>query len=482
MKPRQRVSALPTTVLLATCLPALAAAVSLKPPTAAELQRVRAHEATVVLLQVNVAIAGKRVTPSAVYDTNKLPRFYVARLDDLEAPKLVFPGSLSEAAANDGWRYLVISPGTYYLLVLPPGVEQNPPAVAYSASDGRYGRLTRYEFAPGRGGFWAPELGGFVFGQSPPPDFEALQGYWFQVPAKSEVVYLGSLSVACKGGRGLFGSLIDSCTDFDFVDDERAAQDLVNSSLSGLTLDTLSLVPYGKPRAGFRVSDLEKVTVTMQAPPGMAAAFTGAELASWGVVHGTGQAIGLYNLLAMGSRLLGEASAEHRAGKQTADIEPCIERLSAIVSTRDLAAEFSSAFTNALRSQPATEDHASQRSAQARESDGGSDDRMTTSLRILQLRESGRANDLALELGLDVRLEAADTGRLDYYALLLYAPALPAQNPHTQRSPLYSRFIAERATPRPASEWCDAGGAALLNDDISVALKQIATQVAHDLE
>jgi hypothetical protein len=32
------------------------------------------------------------------------------------------------------------------------------------------------------------------------------------------------------------------------------------------------------------------------------------------------------------------------------------------------------------------------------------------------------------------------------------------------------------------SEWCGDGGAALLKDDISVALKQIATQIAHDFE
>jgi len=482
MRCRRRVSALLTVVLLATALPALASAASLKPPTTAELDRVRAHEATVVLLQVNVEIDGKRVSPAHVSDGNKLARFYVARLDDLDAPKLVFPGSLSEAAANDGWRDLVLSPGIYYLLILPPGVEQNPPAVAYSSSDGRYGRLTRYEFTPGRGGFWSPELGGFVFGKSPPADFEALQGYWFQVPAKSEVVYLGSLSLACKGGRGLFGSLIDSCGDFEFANDEPAARELVASSLSGLNVETLALVPYGKPRTGIPVPELDHATVTAQSPSGVSAAFTGAELAPWGVVSGTGQAIGLYNLLAISGHLLGQASAEHRAQARAAEMQPCIDRLSATVASRDLTTDFSSALSNALRPPPAMEDRASEPPVQARESESGSNDRMTISLRILQLKESDRGNDLALELGLDVRFRAAETGRLDYYALLLYAPAPPAQNPHTPRSPLYSRFIAEHATPRPVSEWCDAGGPALLNDDISVALKQIATQVADDFE
>jgi hypothetical protein len=322
-----------------------------------------------------------------------------------------------------------------------------------------------------------------VFGQSPPPDFEALQGYWFQVPATSEVVYLGSLAVTCKGGRGLFGGLIDSCGDFEFSSDEPAARELVASSLSGLNVDTLALVPYGKPRTALRVPQLDHATVTAQSPSGVAAAFTGAELGPWGVVSGTGQAfVGLYNLLAISGRLLGQASAEFGAQARAAERQPCIDRLAATVASRDLTTDFSSALSNALRPPPATEDGASEPRDQARESDSASDDRMTISLRILQLKESGRENDLALELGLEVRLEAADTGRLDYYALLLYAPALPAENPLTRRSPLYSRFIAERAPLRPVSEWCDAGGPALLNDDISVALKQIATQVAQDFE
>lgn len=481
MRPRRRLSALPTIAILATCLPALASPVSPKPPTTTEMERVRAHEASVVLLQANLAIDGKRISPARGYDANKLPRFYVARLDDLEAPKQVSPASLSQAAANDGWRYFVLSPGIYYLLILPPGVEQNPPAVAYSTSDGRYGRLTRYEFTPGRGGFYSPELAAYVFSQSPPPDFVALRGFWFQVPADGQVVYLGSLSLACKGGRGLFGSLIDSCGDFEFASDERAAQQLVASSLSGLSLETLALVPYGEPRAGLRVPGLDKATVTARAPPGIAAAFTGAELAPWGVIHGTGQVIGLFNLLAIGGQLVGQASDEHRAQAQAAEFQPCIDRLSAIVAGRDLAVDFSSAFASALRSHAATQDRASEHPAQPPESDDVSNYRMTTALQILRLRESGQGHELALELGLDVRLEAADTGRLDYYTLLLYAPELPAQNPHTPRSPLYSRFIAERAGSRPASEWCDAGGAALLNDEITVALAQIATQVAQDL-
>lgn len=481
MRLRRRTSVLGTILLLASSLPALAATVAVKTPTAAELQRVRAHEAGVVLIQVKASIDGKRVSPTREYDTNKFLRFYVANLDDLDAPKLVFPASLSEAAANEGWRYLVLAPGVYYLLILPPGVEQNPPAVAYSAASGRYGRLTQYEFKPGRGGFFSPELGAFVFGNSPPPDFRELQGFWFQVPADGQIVYLGSLSVACKSGRGLFGSLLDSCGDFEFADDPRAAQELAAASLSGLNVEALGLVPYGRARPGLHVPELDKVAVTARTPSGLAAAFTGAELAPWGTIHGTGTAIELYNLLAIGGKLLGQSSSERRAKERAAEIQPCIDRLSTAIAGRNLPGDLSAALASVPRSPAATPDQVAALPSQGPGPSNVGDYRLTTSLPILRLRESGQGQQLALELGLDVRLEAAGTGRLGYHSLLLYGPESPLQNPHTPRSPLYARVMAERATPRPLSEWCDAGGAALLQDEVSAALKQIAAQAAQDL-
>jgi hypothetical protein len=42
--------------------------------------------------------------------------------------------------------------------------------------------------------------------------------------------------------------------------------------------------------------------------------------------------------------------------------------------------------------------------------------------------------------------------------------------------------VAERARPHPITEWCGDGGPALLAAEISTALKQIAAQVAVDLD
>ncbi len=453
-------SALPIVLMLANALPAQAGSVKVKPPTAAEIGQVREQQRTIVLFQASASIDGKRVNASREYDGNKLLRFFVASLDGLEAPSQVFPASLSAAAAEQGWRYLVLPPGLYYLLVLPPGVEQNPPATAYDASAARYGRLTQYEFTPGRGGFYSPELSAFVF-RTPPPDFRSLPGFWFQVPADAGIVYLGSLSVACKGGRGLFGSLIDSCGEFESSEDQGAATALAASSLPGLSVQTLALVPLGAKRSGVVVPQPAGLPVTARDKSQVEAAFTGAELTPWATIHGTGQAFALYNLLAVGGELLQQSSSERLAQKRAAALQPCMEKLAAAVAGLDLAAELSSA----LASAPETASH-----------------RLTVALPIIRLRESGQSQQLALELALDARLETVDGGRVEYQGLLLYAPDLPAQNPHTPRSPLYGRVVAARPDARPVEEWCGPGGAPLLAGQLSTGLKHLAAQVVKDLE
>jgi hypothetical protein len=470
-------------LLCALTLPAYAGSRAAKSPSEEELARVRAHEAAVVLLRVSEAIDGKVVVPTRTADSNRLPRFFLASLDALDAPKPARVAAPTPTAAEQGWRQLVLSPGTYFLLVLPPGVEQNPPAVVYGVASGRYGRLTDYAFKPGRGGFWSSDLGAFVFTKDVPPDFQALPGFWFEVPHDREVVYLGSLSVTCKGGRGLFGSLIDSCSGFELADESGAASALAASALAGFALETRLLVPYGSLRPAGALHEPQSLPVDAPVATGVGAAFTGARLAPSATLHGVGPAINLYNLLVVGGQLLQQSSDRQRAHEQAARLQPCLDRLSRSVAGLDIAQAFGLALSAAWKSTPGAAAAAPDvvaATAPAPERAAGR--RWSIGLPILRLRDVGQPDRLALELGLAVRLGNLDASRTDAYALLVSGPEPPAQDPHAPGSPLYMRFVPERTASRPLDEWCGPEGDALLSADIATALRNIAAVVAHDFD
>lgn len=473
--------AMPWLLTLLVALAGCAPPVTIRPPTSAEIDQVRANRLAVVLFQLAASIDGKPVSALAPGDSNNAVRIYLARLDQQSPPERVTPNMPSERAAAEGRHYLMLPPGVYYLLVLPPGVEQNPPAVAYAARSGRYGRLTRYAFEPGRGGFWAPELMSFVFAGTPPADFSELQGFWFEVPEGRPVVYLGSLSVRCTSGRGLFGSLIDNCADFVLRNDIEAAERVAAASLPGFAMEALPLVPYGKPRVGTRLQDLGATVVVANPPAQMAAAFTGAELGPWGVIPGSGRELAVYNLLAIALESAERIIAEKHASEYLIAAQPCIDRLSAAVADTDYASMLVPELGKAARTLGVALELDDGRRPTGLGWQSHAVHRLTTSLPVLRLREVDTPRQLALELALEVRIEPIQSGAVRYYGMLYYAPELSLSNPLVPRSPLYARFVSQRAKSRPESEWCGPRGPELLAQEISLALSRIARQLAQDL-
>ena len=158
-------------------------------------------------------------------------------------------------------------------------------------------------------------------------------------------------------------------------------------------------------------------------------------------------------------------------------MQPCLERLSATISSMNVA----TAFASALGAAAAGPAQAGSAPNSAEAPAPIATHRWSVSLPVLRLRESGQAENLALELGLALRLEDVETGRLAGYELLLSGPGLPLQDPLTPGSPLYSTIVPERATPRPVDDWCGPDGADLLSAEIAQALKNVAAQVVRGL-
>ena len=465
--------------LLAVVAIAIAGCVTpIQQPTPADLDKVKKGQLTAMFFQIKPSIDGKAVSlPEAGM------RAYLAKLSEHTAPTPAPMTSPSEAAMRDGWYQLFLAPGTYYLLVLPPGIAQNPPATAFHAPIAKFGRLTQYKFEPGRGGSWSPNLQAFTFPGAAPPDFREVPGFWFEVPKEKSVVYLGTLSISCVAGRGLLGDLIGSCSDYEITANSQGAQRLATAEFPGLdAVDVEALALYGKTRDGKALRERGSINVVVPTSTKLGVAYTGAQLGPWGVVHGASQTVGVFNLLAILGEVTHRAIAEEDADQRAAAAQPCIQQLAKTVPGINYAGQFTSAFSQAARARGSALEISNKRELAT----SGQSDRARYQLVIaaplLQLRESATPKYLSLELGLHVRLENSETKSVAYESLLVYGEAFPNQFPFAQGSRLYERLLPERSQPRPTSEWCGPSGAALLQKEIQTGLEQIATQLARDLD
>jgi hypothetical protein len=414
-----------------------------------------AQAAATVLVEVRLSIDGKPIAPLGRGDANQRPRFFLANLDALEAPRRIQPTPIAAAPAGRAWLGLDLSPGSYFLQVLPPGVEQNPPAVAYSVLQGRYGRLLDYRMKPGRGGYFSQELGAFAFAGAVPADFQPLTGFWLEVPRDGAIIHVGSLSMACKAGRGLFGSLIDSCSDFLLGDDAPTAQQVAAAVYPGRSFMTRLLLPYGSLRAATASSPAgDEPAPAPLASPGLGVAPVPLGLAAPAALHGAGPAINFYNLLVVGGQISRRAADQRRTRELERELQGCLASLSGDASRLDVGALFASAL--------------------AAQADGGSR-RWSVSLPLLRLREVGEEGLLGLELGLALVAQGGAAGVAEGHLIVVSGPDVPpASAPHGPVSPLYLLQVAERAAPRTRAEWCGEAGAATLDAEVGAALRRIA--------
>jgi hypothetical protein len=239
---------------------------------------------------------------------------------------------------------------------------------------------------------------------------------------------------------------------------------------------------YGKTRDGVHLRDRGAITVAMSDSTTLDAANTGALMTPWGTIHGTGRAVGVFNLLAIVAEASTRAGAQQQAEQRAREAQPCMKRLSEALKDMEYAATLSSALKEYARSHGAMLDLDEKNASNKADQSGRAPLQLSISIPIMQMRDSAEAQYLSLELGLHVRLEAVDTGRAAYDGILLYAEGFPAQNPLAQRSRLYERLVPERAQPRLMSEWCGANGETLLRKEIGKGIKHIAAQLARDLE
>ncbi|MEE9246009.1 MAG: hypothetical protein V3U63_07385 [Gemmatimonadota bacterium] len=199
-------------------------AIPARGPSSEELSAIRSQKAAVVLLRVTATEDGKALNTSA----GGWSYAYIG----VQAVKIGEQGSFvpwtmnrapSSNAGREGWRYLVLATGTYYLSINTPHSGRN----TWRSAD-RANRAPRF---------------------------------WLNVPGNQPVVYAGSIHVSCS--THWQGSSESACSsDIVVTDETESAAALARASFADYgPLTTALMQRYGDPVKPALLHDLKPVTL-----------------------------------------------------------------------------------------------------------------------------------------------------------------------------------------------------------------------------
>lgn len=397
-----------------------------------------------VLLQLLLTVDGRPRDP-----VNSL-KLYSARLDSPDPPRLLSP-TIVAGARGDGavWVRLAFEPGSHFLLVLPPGLSQNPPAVAYHAPSARYGRLVRYGTESLRGAIWQASIGGFVYTGSAPDHFRPLEGFLLQVPRAAGAVYGGTLTILCTDGAGLLRDLIRVCSDIS-VSDRHAEAPAVAGDTEAVSNP---VTPYGMPLAVLDLRGEGLIIEGVHKASAVTAADRGAmPLAVPPRVMAPGPAANLFNLLMLGGKLSADAANSRFAGAQAEAWRPCLHELANESAAEGFEALILEGAGRAR--QAAWEADRDRGSVPTRP--GMIDFNLAIELtpQQLQMASCRDAEHFCLEMAMRVTVRDLAAGRPIFDAVTVYADDLNADDPlRAARRQLQLR-TEERPAAKTRHAWC----------------------------
>jgi hypothetical protein len=180
-------------------------------PSAQDKEAIQLKDKTIVLLRLKVEKDGEPVNLLERHgDLYAIDRFSlnIANMDEEEYPRVIYTYPSLEAR-EEGWRYQVLKPGTYYLSLFPPG--SNLPTEIYR----------------------------------------------FHVSKGESIMYVGSLSVSCMGKQKFFGPWISECPEINVTDERELAQKIAQASFSQYgSLSTSLMQQYDKLVTPFTIEEL----------------------------------------------------------------------------------------------------------------------------------------------------------------------------------------------------------------------------------
>jgi hypothetical protein len=417
-----------------------------------------------VLLQLSLTVDGKpRDALAAV-------KLYAAPLDSQDAPRLLSP-TIVAALGSDAavWVRLAFEPGSHFVLVLPPGLDQNPPAIAYHVPTARFGRLVRHGPESQRGATWREPLHMVVYPGAAPDSFEPLEGFLLRVPPDAGPVYGGTLSIACTGGGGESHDLIRVCSDIS-VSDRRA--ELPGVAPGEAAPQFSPVTPYDMPLAALDLRGEGLITEHVH----KAAAVTAANRAPAPApmppyVAAPGAAAAVFNLLMLGGKLGADAANSRAAAAQAEAWRPCLAEL----ATEPAAGEFDAAMREGAGRALQAAGEADRSRGPIPTQAGALDFNLAVEFapQQLQVVACRDAEHFCLEMAMRVAVNDLAGKRPMFDAVFLYGNALPADDPALVTRRLLQLRTDERPVAKTQDAWCGKDGQQQFRTEIGRASEAI---------
>jgi hypothetical protein len=422
-------------------------------------------QTTAVLIHFEAIFNGQ---PRKVDTTLYQPMPYLANMDRGEAPvRVPLTASYRVKGAGDGWVAWGLQPGTYFLLVRPTGWPGSPPSSFYDPVRNTYRLVTRDGDAAGSA---------------------ELPGFWFVVPPGTPALYLGTLTMDCRGKENYFIVNADHCNDLVVRQEPERAGAIAATLLRGVTnAVSAELTRYGTRRA---MPQIASEPAIMDLDIKGAGGLSSAEFAAHGglpLVMAIGpnpSGVVVFDLLSLIVQQASVAKARSDAEKAAAAAQPCMDALSARLGTFDLGASVSAAFGRSMGERlhsPSGTNAAAVAAANEGSTGSAASEVLSASVERIHLRECREHETLCVEIAMRLRLSERATGAVLLDERLAYAGPYPQSDPMPFGSRIYERTVAPNSLCTALADWCGSDGPQFLVTEIERGLQAIATQFAHDV-
>ena len=434
-------------------------------PDVQEGDAIQLKNKSIVLLRLKADMNGESLDQFVnycYYWGNNRFRLAIAKMDEGQFIKRILSVvSPSSEARKNGWMYFVLNPGSYYLIAIPPGSDLFKGEV----SGWRSSMLNEWS----------------IYGQH----------FRFHIPDNKPLVYIGSLSVSCKGKKRAFSTpLISGCSTISVTDQSGLARKISKVSFPQYVSISNSIMKHYDKNAFHHSIDklvpmgiMTKCTKNFDTPVWVLRSAVQAAEPTLGLGLVTG---------GLGWVLLAPAGAvgSIKGYADKSKLQPCMQELVEEVNDFNSGDALVKELRNILTKNGVTKlvELSSQRYLSAQGPQYKIRSVLQLKIQRVELRECKKST-FCVEVAIYVRIKDVDTNKYLYDRILLYTGDLfnyfqrrmIGSRPYETLIMPYEIPIYESSECRNIDVYCGVGCCRVLREEINKALRLSVERVCQDL-